>query len=98
MLRGSNSQVKSPPKIDLQQASSHLKVENRPHEEAVSEPFSDRVSESHKIMLGRDKPGIAKHANSVIDRHHNRLKQYGLGIPKDHMYPYNSDNNSQKHQ
>jgi hypothetical protein len=44
-----------------------------------------------------EKPGVAKHANSVIDRHNNRLRQYGVSMPREQMYPYRKDS-SQKEQ
>lgn len=87
MLKGSESPVKSPPKLDLQQASSPIKLPK-----AEKTPESERVSsnagESQRIVLSRGNSGVAKHANSVIDRHHDRLKQYGCGVPKEQMYPY----------
>ena len=87
-LGGGSPKRQSPQRDDLQQSSSPVKAEK--HHENVSSESKYRISARYEA-INRDRPGIAKHANSVIDRHHHRQKQYGLSMPSSQLYPYSSE-------
>lgn len=96
MLNPKGSSSKDSLRIDLQQANSPVKASHdlkSPASDLISESISDR----YKLSTPMEKPGIAKHANSVIDRHNNRLRQYGVSMPREQMYPYRKDSSQKDH-
>lgn len=46
----------------------------------MSDQKAESMSESNKFFMADQKPGVTKHAYSVIDKHQERLKKYGSNL------------------
>ena len=91
MLRAEDKAPKQP-HIEFERITSPLEAHLESQKDVISDDCSSQgVSGRYKIIKSYNRPGVVKHANTVINRHQDRLKRYGASMPPDHLYPYDSE-------